>query len=145
VLASTAAGCRCCGAPTRLFAFALAAGHWVLEPDDGAEDDAETADAWRVSGDIAFLFHVEWVDERVERCVRQVATSFRPDDRGWLNHCDVCGSPQPEDDLHCEPGGAFLPITAEDARRIRRMSIDAPFEAVAAGYSPDPPFFDAMG
>jgi len=43
-------------------------------------------------------------------------------------------------DLFCEPGGAFMPISAEAARRIQFVTIESCFQAAAGGYAYEPAF-----
>ena len=59
----------------------------------------------------------------------------------WNNHCEHCGAPQDEEELHGEPDAAFMPASADAGARIRIEAIAEPLLAGAAGYAPDPLFF----
>jgi hypothetical protein len=148
LLAATAAICGRCGGATRVFALVVPPGHLVLEPDDGCAQDAAAPAEWCVAPHGAFLFHVGFVNDAAARRLRRLTRGFRAVRTDcadcWANHCECCGSMLEDQDLFCEPGGAFLPESPELARRIHLVAIDEPFEACAAGFDHDPPFFDAM-
>jgi hypothetical protein len=48
-----------------------------------------------------------------------------------------------DQELFCEPGGAFLPTSESAAGLIDLLPIDLAFEAVAGGYAHEPSFFSA--
>jgi hypothetical protein len=158
LIACTAGPCPRCGAVMPLYALALAPGHRVLEPDDAVEDEAAagdeaSADRWRVASNNALLFHVEFVTHAVRSRLESLARSYRPSAGNdgdadaalrWANHCASCGATIDDEELFCEPGVGFQPTTAAGAARIRLVAVECPFAAVAAGYVPEPAYFDAM-
>jgi hypothetical protein len=94
------------------------------------------------------LFHVNYLPDAVLRRLHQATPSydFDPSDEVscWANHCEHCGRAQDDNELFCEPEGAFLPASAAGARLIRLVAVDEPLEAGAAGFAYEPEYFDAM-
>jgi hypothetical protein len=148
-----------------LVAIAVPPGHETLDVDDDALDegsDDETqhrehpAAAWSVADHNAFLFYVDSLPAAVQKRINQYQPAYRPLDPGavpaagggsgsyWANHCEKCGCRLDDHELFCEPEGAFLPTSASAAAAIRLVLVDEPFETSAAGYSYEPPLFDAM-
>lgn len=150
LLARTVGTCRHCRATTALFGLAVPPGHMALELDDAAQDEETAVDTWRIATDSAFLFHVGYLSAGVENRLRQFTRSYRltDDDAAagahWANHCERCGSLLDDDELFCEPGGAFLPTDESGASVVQLVSIDEALEAAAAGYAYEPCFFGAM-
>ncbi len=142
----TNAACRHCGLATRLLALALPRTHETLEADPGES----AKDAWQHANVDAFLFYVEQLPHRVQHQLQQISPGYRQAQSAatqsvyWVNHCEHCGALLDDYDLHCEPEGAFMPCSEAEARKIHMLRILEPIEAVAAGYSPDPVFFDLM-
>jgi hypothetical protein len=168
-VATTLQTCRHCGHSTRLVAVVLPPGHEVLEWDDDAIDDeivddeiiddeiiddhteshADSAGTWQVAAQPAFLFHIAYLPEHVQR--RMCAATAYSVERGapadescWANHCEHCGAYFDDQELFCEPGGAFCPASVADARSIELRTVDEPIGVDAAGYAQQPEFFDAM-
>jgi hypothetical protein len=108
--------CIHCGEWTHLVALAVPPDHEVLVDS-----------AWERSAQGAWLFYVEDLSESVQATVRELAPWYRlapSEARGaayWMNHCEHCGAPQEDHELHCEPGGAFMP-----ARRRRLQTAPLP-------------------
>jgi ribosomal protein S27AE len=150
LLVRTEGTCPQCGALIPLFGLAVPPGHMVLELDAETEDEDAAVDTWRIAADAASLFYVAWLPDPVQHRLQRLAPSFRPGEdedsgaRYWANHCRQCGSLLADHDLHCEPGGAFLPTTEAGAGLIQLLPIDEAFEAVAAGYAYQPQFFDGV-
>src|SRR5207248_442445 len=134
--------CRHCGSPTALVAIAVPPGHETLDPDESAEG----ASAWSVADHNAFLFHIEYLPAAVLDLIRRRLPSFRSTgaEPQWTNHCERCGRALDDDELFCEPEGAFLPTSESAAAAIRIETVGESFQAFAAGYSFEPPYFSAI-
>jgi hypothetical protein len=166
-IARTVSTCWHCGSPTAMVAIAVPPGHETLDVDDDASDegsDDETqhceqpAAAWSVADHNAFLFYVDSLPGAVQQRINHYQPAYRPIDADataavaagggsgsyWANHCDQCGCQLDDHELFCEPEGAFLPTSESTAAAIHLVLVDEPFETSAAGYSYEPPFFDAM-
>jgi hypothetical protein len=164
----TVSTCWHCGSPTALVAIAVPPGHETLDVDDDASDegsDGETlhrehpAAAWSAADHNAFLFYVDFLPAAVLERINQYQPGYRPLDAAaaaaapaagggpgsyWANHCEKCGCQLDDHELFCEPEGAFLPTSELTAAAIQLVLVDEPFETSAAGYSYEPPLFDAM-
>jgi hypothetical protein len=169
-IARTVSTCWHCGSPTALVAIAVPPGHETLDVDDDASDegsDDETqhrehpAAAWSVADHNAFLFYVDSLPGAVQKRINHYEPAYRPIDADataaapatgagggsgsyWANHCEQCGCQLDDHELFCEPEGAFLPTSESTAAAIHLVLVDEPFETSAAGYSYEPPLFDAM-
>jgi hypothetical protein len=173
-IARTVSTCWHCGSPTALVAIALPPGHETLDVDDDASDESsgdETqhrehpAAAWSVADHNAFLFYVGSLPAAIQKRINQYQPAYRPIDADataaataaapatdaggssgsyWANHCEQCGCQLDDHELFCEPEGAFLPTSEATAAAIHLVLVDEPFETSAAGYSYEPPLFDAM-
>jgi hypothetical protein len=159
-IARTASMCWHCGSPTALVAIAVPPGHETLDVDDEAPRREHAAATWSVADHNAFLFYIGFLPAAVQERINQYQPAYRPLDRDavaipvpaagagsgsyWANHCEKCGCQLDDHELFCEPEGAFLPTSASAAAAIRLVLVDEPFEASAAGYSYEPPLFDAM-
>jgi hypothetical protein len=145
LLARTQGACGRCGAPLRLFALVVPPGHETLE-----EDDSPAGETWQVARHHAFLFHVGLLPAAIRALLEQHALSYRAGasaaEHGdsWANHCARCGAAQDDQDLFCEPGGAFFPVDEAGARGIELQGFDAAFAAAAGGYAHELEFYDAM-
>lgn len=101
---------------------------------------------WHSPAIRATLFYVRHLPQAVHRRIAALTSSFRlaespaTGDAYWMNHCEHCGAAQEDHDLHCEPGGAFMPTSAQAAAGIQLLQILEPFSAAAGGYSVDPEF-----
>lgn len=149
LLARTIGTCPHCLSPTPLVGLALPPGHMVLELDHEARDDAQAIDAWRIASGSAFIFEVEFIPAAVHSRIGQVTGLFRPGGTAgahacWVNHCERCAGLLDDNDLFCEPDGAFSPTNDATASLIQLVSVDEAFEAVAAGYAYEPAYFGAM-
>jgi hypothetical protein len=151
-VARTSVRCPHCGLATRLLALALPQEHETLDED--AQDDDEgcaegSPEAWQRAGVNAFLFYVEHLPDKVRDRLNQLSRFFRPAHSAallnthWANHCEHCGRPLDDHELHCEPG-AFMASSEAAAATIELVRIAEPFAAVAAGYAMEPEFFDCM-
>lgn len=141
-VARTRARCRRCGRTTGLLALALSGKHETRVADD--------PEAWQTARGNAFIFQVEQLPDHVQACLSRLSRHFRPapiepaGSAAWTNHCEHCGAAFEEQDLHCEPGGAFMPSNETAAARIQLLQMSEPFEAVAAGYALEPEYFHFM-
>jgi hypothetical protein len=135
----SAAICPHCRARTRVVAVLLPPGHHTRRLDD---DD----DGWDPAPRQALLFYVESLSEPVRRRLQQLAPQYRfaasaaTQGSYWANHCGHCGGIQEDHDLFCEPHGAFVPLSSEDAAAIEVLPVAERLEAAAAGYTLDPEF-----
>jgi hypothetical protein len=137
--------CRHCDGPTRLLALAVPNSHETL---DG--DSPHLPDAWQRTDFNAFLFYIEHLPESVQTRLNELSRHFRLEYSAatlcsyWANHCEHCGGLLEDHELHCEPDGAFLPVSEAAAAGIELLQIHEPFEATAAGYAFEPEFFRFM-
>jgi len=145
-VAQTMDTCRHCGQATRVVAVVLPAGHEVLDWDD---DDADDLGTWQPAAQPAFLFHVAYLPGHVQRrmCAQSayaIERSVPGNESCWANHCEHCGAYVDDQELFCEPGGGFCPASEAQASLIDLEVVDEPIGVDAAGYAPQPEFFDAM-
>ncbi|HWG71702.1 MAG TPA: hypothetical protein VN692_19980 [Steroidobacteraceae bacterium] len=138
--------CRHCGRSTALLALSVPPGHETLE----LPEDAEGAGMWQHADAHALLFFVQKLPDGVRRRLRELSQSFRPGHGAatlnsyWANHCEHCRAPIGDRELHCEPEGAFTPASEQAAAALRLVPIPESFEALTAGYSPEPEFFSCI-
>ena len=137
-IAETHVRCAECGRQARVLALAAPHNHEI-------QVDGE----WQSVDGNAFIFHVAELPDAVNRQLHERSPAYGPlrcqdtADSLWVNHCEHCGEPFSDDELHCEPGG-FMPERVEDAEAIVLSRIDAGFSASAAGYALAPEFFASM-
>jgi hypothetical protein len=130
---------------TRLLALAMPHGHETLD-----DDSPQLPDEWQHASFNAFLFYVEELPESVRNRLNELSQCFRLEHSTetlsayWANHCEHCGALLEDHELHCEPDGAFLPLSEAAAAGVELLQIHEPFEAVAAGYAFEPEFFGFM-
>ena len=151
VVLLTVAICRSCGLPTRLIALMLPPDHQaLLEGTTQSEDEESWPGTWESPASSALLFFVGDVSNAVRRCVLDIAPAYRPasadesQDSYWANHCEHCDSRFDDQELFCEPNGAFLPTNPSAAAAIDRMQINEPIEAAAAGCAYEPQFISRL-
>lgn len=151
-VARTSMCCPHCGLTTRVLAVAVPHDHETLDEDaeDDAGDRAEpAADAWQRASINAFLFYVQELPDAVRDRLHQMSQCFRPAhcaatlNSYWINHCEHCGRPLGDHELHCEPG-VFMASSGAAAANIGLVRIQEPFAALAAGYAVDPEFLACM-
>lgn len=143
IVVRSAGTCWHCGRATALLALAVPAGHMVLELDDEAQDEDDAVDTWRIAGESALLFYVEYLSARVRRRLARFSQGYRltaGEGAGsyWANHCEHCGSLLDDQDLYCESAGPFSPMDAPTAAHLELLPIDEALEAVVGGYAYDP-------
>jgi hypothetical protein len=152
-VARTNTQCWRCGFSTIVLALAVPESHETLDSDthiDSEEGSEPRTDAWQRANMHAILFYVEYLPRDVQVCLTQLSPAFRLThspatlNSCWANHCEHCGGSLDEHELHCEPGGAFMPSSGAAAAEISLLQIDTCFEAAAGGYAVEPEFFDFM-
>jgi len=132
-----------------------------IDGDAGGNDSAITdADAdttheavgleWQRAGINAFLFYAEYLPDSVRKRLQNLLPSFHLAysdatlNSYWANHCEHCGRLLGDHELHCEPGGASVPVSEAAAATIELLKIEEPFEASTAGFTFEPEFFSFM-
>ncbi len=151
-IARTRAPCGHCGLMTGVLALAVPPEHETLDLDAHgdleADGNLETSSAdWQRAGANAFLFYVEYLPHSVRNRLQHLSPSLRfaysdaTQNSYWANHCDHCGRLLGDHELHCEPEGAFVPVSETAAAGIELLRVDDPFEAAADGYAFEPEFF----
>jgi hypothetical protein len=146
VVASGSAECARCGRWTHVVAVALPCDHEVAGDDSDESGDGARTVHWQAAAIGALLFYIRDLPESVQRRIAALTSSFRlavsaqTGDAYWMNHCEQCGAAVEDHDLHCEPGGAFMPMSAHAAAAIRLLQIFEPFQAAAGGYAFDGEF-----
>jgi len=152
-VACTRARCWHCGLSTCVLGLALPHGHEILDEDaqaDADERDGAAPQVWQRVDTHAFIFYVAHLPEHVQRRLNQLSPLFRLAlspatlNSYWANHCEHCKSLLDDHELHCEPGGAFMPSSERAAVGIQLVHVQAPFEAAAAGHAFEPEFFGFM-
>jgi hypothetical protein len=140
--------CGECRNLTPVVGLVLPAGHQALEVDTDAALGVLEVDAWVTVQAGAILFDVEYLSDAVDKRLRELSPHYRADldeasgRSNWMNHCAFCATAQADFDLYCEPEGAFMPISAEAAAKIRLHEVCEPFEAQASGYACAPEFLE---
>jgi hypothetical protein len=141
-LARSRAVCRHCGFRSAVFALLLPEGHETADPDDGVPPN------WIPAGAQALLSSVAQLSPAARRRLARLAPRYRENHSPglhiecWLNHCERCGAVQDEQALHEEPGGAFVPLSPEQAREITLLHVADAIEAEADGYALAPSFYE---
>ena len=116
-VARTNVRCWHCGLSTRLLALAMPHNHETLDGDTQADADGgdPASDAWQRAAVNAMLFYVERLPDDVQDRLNRISPFFRLAHSAatlnsyWANHCEHCGTLLGDHELHCEPGGAFMP------------------------------------
>jgi hypothetical protein len=139
LLVQSVAVCGRCLQPTSAFSLGLLPGH-----ERQVDGKWESVDAG------VLLFYVDYLPPEVILVAQELSRHFRLDystptgTEHWMNHCENCGEVLEDHDLHCEPGGAFLPLDPRDAERILLVEVRESFSARVRGCSDDLPFFTSM-
>jgi hypothetical protein len=138
LIATSVCDCWHCGGTTRVAAVCLPPGHEVFDAEEGA---------WNAATSFALLFHVHLMPSAVQRHLCDVAPGYglHPGETSaWVNHCEICACPIGDDELFCEPGGAFLPTSEAAAALIRLIRVAEGIEVFAGGYAEEPTFFHGI-
>jgi hypothetical protein len=123
--------CDQCKGVTAVFAFALPTSYESLYVDDDTPDDE--SGTWETRGIAAVLSYVEYLPEAVADRVRSVTQHYRLDrdceigGTFWTNHCEHCGAPMEEEELHGDPGRPFGPMPDLGLEVIRLHEVHEPF------------------
>lgn len=154
-IALSAGVCPRCHGDTPLVALMLPPGHEALSVDEEdappGVDVSSGSDIWESVPRHAFLFYVECLPDEARRHLQALAPKYRfaasPATRGayWANHCARCDAFQEDQDLFCEPEGAFSPVSSAAASSIELLSMSEALEVFAAGYALDPQFVELEG
>ena len=154
-IALSAGVCPRCHGDTPLVALMLPPGHEALSVDEEdappGVDVSSESDIWESVPRHAFLFYVECLPDEARRHLQALAPKYRfaasPATRGayWANHCARCDAFQEDQDLFCEPEGAFSPVSSAAASSIELLSMSEALEVFAAGYALDPQFVELEG
>jgi len=167
-IALTQVLCWHCGSMTGVVALGLPPEHETLNLDGEGDDEGDGVsdgeakdldgdvglgthfDDWQPADGNAFLFYVGSLPESVQSRLRDVSPSFRfayseaTQNSYWANHCDHCALLLSDYELHCEPEGAFVPLSETAAAGIELLRVEEAFEAAADGYAFEPEFFSRM-
>ncbi|WP_416769560.1 DUF5710 domain-containing protein [Pseudomonas sp. RHF3.3-3] len=130
---------KCC-APTRVFSFRLPDEyeefHYIEEYEDPQVFTlTSNLGQWKSRGYGGTVSDVGSLSPQVLRRIRQFTGSFRLDYskmagcRYFMNHCQHCGAKLGDFYMHAEPGGAFVPMSPEQAGKITLHRINERFDA----------------
>lgn len=134
-LAQSVGLCWRCRRPTALYSLGVAPGH-----------ERYIDDEWIPAHTHALLFSVEYLAPPMVCILRELAPEYlmgsgeAPGGMCWLSHCQHCGAAQDDYWLHCEPGAAFLPVSAKAAEQIQIVDLREPLAARVGGFSEEIPF-----
>jgi hypothetical protein len=140
-IAQLTVDCWFCGNPTRVAALALPPGHEVLEEPAGSDTGG-----WQVMDGYALVFDLVAIPERGLQHLVECAPGFQqapcnePAAPSYANYCEHCAQLLDDQDLHCEPGHTFAPMTAAEGEKIQCYPIHESLEVSAAGYAFEPEF-----
>lgn len=133
------AACPRCHVATKVFAFALPAGYESLNIDDDMPD--EERGTWESPGMAAVLSYVEYLPQRVAKQIQALTAHYHLDQEGqsarvfWMNHCEHCGAPLMEEELHGDPDSPFGAMPHEGLGTIRFHQVRESFDAWAGAES----------
>lgn len=129
--------CPRCGCRNELTALMVPPGHAVRDLEACS---AVRSAGWEIVPCSAFLFHLERLAPAVEQrlCSRSARRGSMLRDR--INRCTRCEHVWPEEELFCEPGGAFLPQSEAEAQRLAFHPVAEPLWGSVGGHAPDPMF-----
>ncbi|MHC1481473.1 DUF5710 domain-containing protein [Frateuria aurantia] len=137
---------------TRVFSFFLPEEHEQFEfVEDEDESFTLSVDLgkWVCHGYRGTVSNISDLSRKVANELSRYTKKFKSayskgGGRYMMNHCEHCGSKQGDFYMHCEPGGAFFPVSPEDASRMILNKINDRFEAnCGVGFSTDD-FMDCM-
>ena len=149
-IARSVTTCPACRSRTEVLGVGVPAGFETLIPDDTALTEDDAHDIWEAVPQAAFFFHIDQIPRAVSERVTRLSDSFRFVTGAdvavshWSNHCAHCNLPLDDQELFCEPGGAFVPLSIRRAKSVRLSHVDEPFAASAAGCAYQPEFFEFM-
>jgi hypothetical protein len=138
-LAQSVAACGRCSQPSPAFSFGLLPGH-----------QRQVDERWESVDTSVLLFYIDYLPPEVISVAQELTSHYRLDysrlteTEYWVNHCQHCDALLEDHDLHCEPDGAFLPLSTRDAERILLVEVREPFSARVRGCSENLLFFASM-
>ena len=144
-IAQALQACWRCRGDSVVHGFALPKEHQTLWIGDGSEPDI-----WETDDEPTFVCYLEYLLPSVAERMRAEAANYRfgvrRRSRGfyWVNYCQYCNSKLGDYETFCEPGQAFNPLTRDDAAHVALTPVDAPFAAVAGGWSLGCDLFEYM-
>jgi hypothetical protein len=150
-LAHSTIGCPRCDQPTSAFAIVLPKGHEIRLESGGLASGGVEASSWEIVGSAAMLFYVDEISAGAKDWLKSIAPNFGRNfcrstgNHYWTSICEHCGHLMEDHNLHCEPGGAFLPRSDGVLEQIHSVEIPVAFSASAVGYTNDPAFMHAIG
>jgi hypothetical protein len=121
---------------------ALPRDHETLDPDESG--------VWHPAPVNAFLFHIEYLPDDIRCQLSRLSRQFHlPKSAAafgscWVNHCDHCGVPLDDEEIHCEMDSAFMPSSGAAAANIQLLEVLKPLEVLAHGYAMEPEYFQLM-
>lgn len=139
--------CWKCGDGSFVFTFLLPPGHEFHETYQ--DDDSTVIGAWVQMDEPCVLHYVEYVPVAVADRMRALTRNYFVDfskttnSSYWMNHCEQCRVKQGDFMMHCEPGGAFFPMTEFAAEGMVLYDVALPIEA-RASYSYGLEFIELM-
>jgi hypothetical protein len=131
-IAQTATACWKCGRDTNVFTFILPNGHEILEEDE-ADEAPENYGRWVKCSEPTIVSYITDLLPSVSDRVKPISHTYHLDfsktinSSYWMNHCKHCGMKQGDFELHCEPSGAFFPMSKNDALQITLHEVKEPF------------------
>lgn len=146
-------GCWGCSNPTRVFAFMLPEAHEEFEYvyDEEVEFELTTnLGEWRCNEYRGTVGSVHSMSPAVSKQIRRFTANFKlayskaAGQRYFMNHCEHCGAKLGDYFMHAEPGGAFVPMSPEQASKMILVRINERFDAnCGIGFATED-FFDWM-
>jgi hypothetical protein len=139
LLAQSVAACGRCQRPTSAFSLGLLPGH-----------ERQADEKWESVDTGVLLFYIDYLPPEVILVTQELAPHFRlaysipTAAEYWVNHCQHCNELLEDHDLHCEPGGGFLPLNPRDAEKILLVEVRESFSARVRGCSDNLLFFASM-
>lgn len=145
--------CWNCSNRTRVFAFMLPEEHeefeYVYDEDEEFELEHNLGE-WRCHEYRGNVASVHSMSPAVSKQMRRFTSNFKlayskaAGSRYFMNHCEQCGTKLGDHFMHGEPGGAFVPMSPEQASRMSLVRINERFDAnCGLGFSSED-FFDWM-
>lgn len=134
-LVRSPAHCWRCGSPITVIGFLLAPSFEVNDAWESGEE--AVVDHWSAYEDWGFAHYIEELSSEVAEIASAASPTYRPgfsktmQCQYWANHCSSCRALQGDFNLFSEPGGAFMPMTEQDAQLMRATRVGVLFEASA--------------
>ncbi len=139
--------CWRCRQITSVFAFLLPEDHQVKNYDENADDDTPI---WVTAGYKVILGFIRFLNKECLETIQKISSHYYFDfsktasSSYYMNHCRNCNSRLGDFYMHSEPGGAFSPMTCEQAGDIKLYWYNKLFESSAGTSSVDVDHFESM-